>query len=121
MVRLSQSEVDAAGLSNVQLIHGGAGEGLLEPGAFDRALLVTVLGEIPRRETALQEIYGALVPGGLLSITEIFPDPHYQPRRTVRRLALAAGFQEQQAYGSWLAFTLNFCKPGGSTKEVGHA
>ena len=54
---------------------------------FDRALLVTVLGEIPDRDAALRAIFDALKPGGILSITEILRDPHYQRRTTVLRLA----------------------------------
>ncbi len=61
--------------------------------AFDRALLVTVLGEIPDRVAALREIRDSLKPGGILSITEVFPDPHYQRRATVRRLAQQAGLR----------------------------
>lgn len=77
---------------------------------FDRALLVAVLGEIPDRAAAMNALYDTLVPGGLLSVTEILPDPHFQTRRTVRRLAEGAGFQLQGTYGVWFAFTMNFRK-----------
>ncbi len=77
----------------------------------DRALLVTVLGEIPDREAALSQIFQALKPGGILSVTEIIFDPHYQSRSTVLRLASAAGFQEKAFFGNRIAFTLNFEKP----------
>jgi predicted methyltransferase len=38
---------------------------------------VSILGEIPENErmNALRELYDALKPGGIVSITEIFPDP----------------------------------------------
>jgi predicted methyltransferase len=52
----------------------------------------------------------ALKPGGRLSITEIFPDPHYQSRVTVQRLAKAAGFRLQAVHGLWYLFTANFVK-----------
>jgi ubiquinone/menaquinone biosynthesis C-methylase UbiE len=78
---------------------------------FDRAWLVTVLGEIPDRSAALQNIYRVLKAGGTLSITEILGDPHYQKRETVLRLGRAAGFEATQSWRTGLAFTQNFVKP----------
>lgn len=65
---------------------------------FDRAWLVTVLGEVPAREAALREVYKALKLGGVLSIAEVIPDPHYQNQSTVRRLAEGAGFRFDRLY-----------------------
>jgi SAM-dependent methyltransferase len=79
--------------------------------SFDRAWLVTVLGEIPDRRAALENIYRLLKPGGLLSITEILGDPHYQKRDTVLRLAQTAGFEPTQFWRTGLVFTQNFVKP----------
>jgi ubiquinone/menaquinone biosynthesis C-methylase UbiE len=103
--------VNEVGLANVRPILGGLGEGYLPANTFDRALLVTVLGEIPDPVAALREIYASLKPGGVLSLTEVLPDPHYQTRATVRRLATAAGFAVQQVYGNFLAYTINLVKP----------
>jgi ubiquinone/menaquinone biosynthesis C-methylase UbiE len=111
MLRRAQERVEAAGLGNVRFLQAGAGEGRLG-GPYDRALLVTVLGEIPEREAALQEIFDALKPGGLLSVTEVIFDPHFQSRGTISRLAAKAGFKEQAFFGNRLAFTLNLVKPG---------
>jgi len=72
---------------------------------------VTVLGEIPDRETALGEIFEALKPGGILSVTEIIFDPHFQPRGTVERLGLEAGFREKAFFGSRIAYTIHLGKP----------
>jgi predicted methyltransferase len=49
------------------------------------------------REAALVEIFQALKPGGILSVTEGFLDPHYQSREQVRHLAQPAGFVEEAA------------------------
>lgn len=111
MLERIRKRSDAAGLRNIQPIRGGIGQVEIESNSFDRALLVTVLGEIPDREAALREIYRILKPGGVLSITEIFPDPHYQTRSTVRTLCEAAGFQLAKEFGHVLAFTMNFVKP----------
>ncbi|UCF42072.1 MAG: class I SAM-dependent methyltransferase [Gemmatimonadota bacterium] len=111
MIRRIEERIAATGVGNVEPLLAGAGEGRMPRDAFDRAFLVTVLGEIVDQAAALQEIHGALRPGGLLSITEVLPDPHFQPRRRVRRLAEAAGFQLSETVGPWYAFTMNFSKP----------
>ena len=111
MLRRVQDRAHAAHLNNIRFLQAGAGEGKLGHSQYDRALLVTVLGEIPDRDTALQEIYDALKPGGLLSVTEIIVDPHFQSRDTVLRLATAIGFCEKAFFGHRFAFTLNLEKP----------
>ena len=110
MLKMLEARAVARGLSNLHMVLGGIGQGLLASNTFDRAILVTVLGEIPDRHAALREIFAALKSGGILSVTEIFPDPHYQSRNTVMRLAKAAGFHFKQRYGHWWAFTMNFEK-----------
>jgi predicted methyltransferase len=40
------------------------------------------------------EIFEALKPGGILSVTEVVFDPHFQGRSSVRELAAAVGFKE---------------------------
>jgi ubiquinone/menaquinone biosynthesis C-methylase UbiE len=69
------------------------------------------LGEIPNKTAALREIYQALKPGGILSITELFPDPHMQVPSTIRRLAQATGFVVESQMGNFPAFTMNLVKP----------
>jgi ubiquinone/menaquinone biosynthesis C-methylase UbiE len=114
MLRRAQAKAQAANLSNIRFLQAGAGQGKLERGRYDRALLVTVLGEIPDREAALREIVEALKPGGILSVTEIIFDPHFQRRSTVLRLANAVGLRQKEFFGNRLAFTLNLEKPGGA-------
>lgn len=99
-------------LTNVEAVEAGLGEGKLPEGAFDVALLITVLGEIPDKGAALREIHRALRPGGVLSITEVLPDPHYQPLARVRALAASAGFREAGIVRGWVSYTLNLGKPG---------
>lgn len=97
-------------LENV-VTHLGGLESLELRGEFDRALLVTVLGEIPRRAQAMRVLFHSLKPAGLLSITEMIPDPHYQSRASVRRIAESVGFRVEHVYGNWLAYTMNVRKP----------
>jgi len=111
MLRRAQDKAKATNLTNIKFLHAAVGEGKLEPNQSDRALLVTVLGEIPNRQSALKEIFDALKPGGILSITEIIFDPHYQRRSTILRLAAAVGFRQKSFFGNRFAFTLNLEKP----------
>jgi ubiquinone/menaquinone biosynthesis C-methylase UbiE len=101
-----------AGIANIEprLMDISAGNDL-DPESYDRAWLVTVLGEIPDKASALRNIYRALIPGGTLSITEILPDPHYQRHRTVLGLAQSTGFEPDQHWKNFLSFTQNFVKP----------
>jgi ubiquinone/menaquinone biosynthesis C-methylase UbiE len=84
-----------AGVTNIRTVRASAGEGALEKGTFDRALLVAVLGEIPadRRLAALRAIREALKPDGILYVVEGPVDPHYQTRKAVARLGAEAGFK----------------------------
>lgn len=111
MLARVQKKIDAQHAENVRLLHAGAGEGKTDPDSFDRAFLVTVLGEIPDKAAALREVYRALKPGGILSITEVLPDPDYQTPAAIRRLAQDTGFEVAAKVGNFPAFTLNLRKP----------
>lgn len=95
---------------NVECLLAGLGEGALPPQEFDRAFLVTVLGEVPDKAAALRDIYRSLRPGGVLSITEVLPDPHYQPIARLRALAEATDFHEAERWNGWVSYTLNLVK-----------
>lgn len=110
MLERLKTRADHAGVSNLTTVLGDAAQPHFPPETFDLIYLCTVLGEIPDREAALQQCYLALKSGGWLSVTEIFPDPHYQSRATVQRLAEAAGFRLQAMNGPWYFFTANFVK-----------
>jgi SAM-dependent methyltransferase len=82
----------------------------VERGYFGRALLVPVPGEISNKHETVAEIFRALRPGGILSITDLMPDPHYLSRKAVRAWRDAAGFKEVASFGTWFAFTIKFVK-----------
>ena len=115
MIERLKTRAAQAGVTNLTTILGDATQPNVPAGSFDVIYLCTVLGEIPDRKAALQQCYAALKPGGLLSITEIFPDPHYQSRATVQRLAAAAGFRLRETHGHWYFFTANFVKEATAT------
>ena len=111
MLERTRTKASDEQLENITCLHAGLGEDRLPRQAFDRAVLVTVLGEIPAQGKALAEIHQALRPGGVLSITEVIFDPHFQSRSRVRRLANDAGFREKAAFGNRIAYVLHFERP----------
>jgi len=112
MLQKLEQRVTNNNLSNVKFLLGGAGQGKIqEENSFDRAILVTVLGEISDKKGALEEIFKALKPEGILSVTEVFPDPDFQRQSIVLRLTSAVGFRLDKKYGNIFAFTMNFIKP----------
>ncbi|MCL4296763.1 MAG: methyltransferase domain-containing protein [Anaerolineae bacterium] len=110
MLERVRDKAQAEHLENIQFVQGGAGEGKLGRNHYDRALLVTVLGEIPGQKAALAEIFESLKPGGILSVTEVIADPHFQRRESVIRAANSVGFVERDFFGSRLSYTINFGK-----------
>jgi len=121
MLQRAQEKARAANLANIQFLQAGLEEGKLGNNQYHRALLVTVLGEIPNQEAAMKEIFEALKPGGILSVTEIIFDPHFQRREMVLRLASQVGFREKEFFGKSLAYTLHVEKPSrvGATVPYG--
>jgi 2-polyprenyl-3-methyl-5-hydroxy-6-metoxy-1,4-benzoquinol methylase len=111
MLQKAEQKAKAAGLDNIRFVEARSGEGKLGADLYDRALLVTVLGEIPEQEAALREVFAALRKGGILSVTEIIVDPHFQGRGKVARLAVGSGFREKEFFGNRFAFTLHLEKP----------
>lgn len=111
MLDRARKKAEDAGVKNIRFVNAGVGDGALEKDGLDRAVLVTVLGEIPDRRAAMGEIVGALKPGGVLSVTEVVFDPHFQRRSTVRAVAGEAGLREKALFGHCLAYTLLFEKP----------
>ncbi len=111
MIERLEAREKAAGITNLTTILGDATQPHVPVASFDLAFLCTTLGEIPDRSAALAQCYQTFKPGGRLSITELIPDPHYQTRFTVRRLAEEAGFRLLSIQGGWCFYTANFVKP----------
>jgi ubiquinone/menaquinone biosynthesis C-methylase UbiE len=111
MVERLRQRAEAAGLTNLTAILGDATQPVVPAERFDLVFLVTTLGEIPDRAAVLRQCFQALKPGGVLSISEMLPDPHYQSQAKVQRLAEAAGFRFDSLQGRAWLFTANFVKP----------
>lgn len=111
MLARAKTKTEAAGCTNVDFVAAALGDGSLPVKYFDRALLVTVLGEIPNRAAALAELFSVLKHGGVLAIVEVIFDPHFQTRNAVTELAVSTGFCERAFFGHSLAYVIHFEKP----------
>jgi ubiquinone/menaquinone biosynthesis C-methylase UbiE len=111
MLERLKRRAEKANVANLTSILGDATQPHVPEASFDVVVLCTVLGEVPDRAAVLKQAFRALKPGGLLSITEMFGDPHYQSRSTVQRFAEEAGFRLQSIEGKVWFFTANFVKP----------
>lgn len=111
MLDKARRRAKVAGLGNVRFMLSALGENMLPENRFDRAFLVTVLGEIPNKAAGLKEIVNSLKPGGMVSITEILPDPHYQTIQSIRKLAYQSGLIESGVFGNNFIYTINLRKP----------
>jgi ubiquinone/menaquinone biosynthesis C-methylase UbiE len=111
MLEKVKEKAQKLNLKNIKYFHAALGENKLEKNKFDKVILVTVIGEIPKREEALKEIFDSLKPSGILSVTELIFDPHFQKRSVVINLATSVGFEEKERFGNAIAYTLHFVKP----------
>ena len=99
------------GVRNVRATLGDAQQLPFDDDAFDAAVLVTVLGEIPDQEQALREVARVLRPGGRLVVGELFGDPHMVTSGRLRDRAGGAGLGFERRVGNPLAFFERFETP----------
>src|SRR5215208_2449554 len=92
MLERLQHRLEAESITNVRTLEAG-------------------LGEVRDREAAARELYSALKPGGILSVTEIFGDPDYRRPASVRHEVEPAGFELVEHFGGFPVYTLNFRRP----------
>lgn len=72
---------------------------------FDVGLLVSVLGEIPDQDATLRECHRVLRLGGMLAVTEAFPDPDYVRAAVLKRRATRAGFSVGERFSALTGYT----------------
>jgi ubiquinone/menaquinone biosynthesis C-methylase UbiE len=111
MLAIVSKRAEKNKISNISFIQGGIEDIGLPSEKYDRAVLITVLGEIPNRETAMEGLFKALKPGGILLVEETIRDPHFQTRSTVTQLADSAGFRMKEFSGNRFSFTMLLEKP----------
>ncbi len=81
-----------------------------EDESVDRILMIACLPEIPDPIRALREIKRVLKPNGLISLSEMLPDPDYPLRKTEKRWAKEAGLEFLEGFGNFFIYQLNFIK-----------
>jgi SAM-dependent methyltransferase len=82
--------------------------------AFDVVFMITVLGEVPDRATAVKEAARVLRPGARFSSTEAAGDPDRVSRAELDELAGLAGLAKAESWSGLLVQTFNYSKPAGS-------
>jgi ubiquinone/menaquinone biosynthesis C-methylase UbiE len=87
------------GLWNINPTRGDARELPYDDDAFDAAILITVLGEVPDQDAALSEVARVLRPGGRLVVGELLGDPHFVMPGSLGRRAEAAGLRVERRAG----------------------
>lgn len=106
-----QERAAQARVTNLKAVTGDAVLPHFPADTFDLVYICTALGEISDPQAAIKQCYAVLKAGGILSITEMIPDPHYQAQGKVCALAETTGFEFVRVEGSWLFYTMNFRKP----------
>jgi ubiquinone/menaquinone biosynthesis C-methylase UbiE len=90
------------------LVCGSASALPFQDGSFDRILLVTVLGEVPDRPTALRECARLLSAEGSVLIAEALPDADYIRPSVLVREATDVGLAALDRKGAWPSYTQRF-------------
>jgi ubiquinone/menaquinone biosynthesis C-methylase UbiE len=98
-------------IKNIKLIEGNAYELPFEDNSLDVVNMVAVLQEIPDRYRALHEVKRVLKPGGILAVTELFPDPDYPWKSTTIKQGEGNGFVVDKVSGNFFNYTVRFKKP----------
>ena len=111
MLARAAGKVHDSGLTNAPLVQADATLLPFADHSFDVAYFMTVLGEIPDKQAALEEVNRVLRPGGLLSVSELLPDPDYALASTTATRCREAGFHVDRQFGNFFAYTLNCRRP----------
>ena len=98
-------------LENIIAQQGDARSLPYEENAFDGAFLVTMLGEVPDQDAALQELARVIKPGGRLVVGELFGDPHWVRFAALEQRAARAGLQFERRVGGALGYFARLRSP----------
>lgn len=94
--------------AHVVPVRGDAMQLPLADRSIDIVIAVTVLGEVPSAERAIAEARRVLRSGGLLSISEHWPDPDFLAFSHVNALCHRNGLRLQARYGGLRNYTATF-------------
>ena len=108
MLAAVMERVRRAGLDNVFAQQANATSLPYSDETFDAAFMSAVLGEIPDRRSALQELHRVLKPTGRLVIAEILIDPDYISLTRLKSEVTRAGFKFERSIGTPVAYAARF-------------
>jgi ubiquinone/menaquinone biosynthesis C-methylase UbiE len=111
MLGLAIERLKKVGLTNFTAISGLAEDLPFADNTFDVVFMVTVLGEVPDRASAVKEAARVLRSEGLFSVTEAAGDPDCVPFSELDALARAAGLELADRWHGILVKTSNYKKP----------
>ncbi len=107
--KLSQPEYK--NITNIKMIESSAYDLPFDDNSLDLVLMVTVFGEIPDHNKALKEIKRVLKPSGILAISELFLDPDYLLKSSIKKIGEQVGFKLDNISGSFWNYTIKFKFP----------
>lgn len=113
MVSLARERVGRAGGTGAGRVSATCGDAVGLPyrdGAFDAAVLVTVLGEVPDPPAALGELARVLRRRGRLVISETRLDADFVTADELERQVVTAGFVPEARYGPPWHYTATFLR-----------
>ena len=76
--------------------------------------MVAVLGEIPDKDRAIEDLKRTLGSRAALSITEFLPDPHCAMKGSIEKLAERHGLQVTGYMGNFFSYTVNLHRQASS-------
>ena len=101
-------EAAKKGLSNLRPQQGDARKLPYHSDSLDGAFLITVLGEIPDGDRALEELRRVVRPGGRVVFGEVVLDPHVVTLGKLRERCEAAGMRYERHTGNALGYFARF-------------
>ena len=110
MLERAKQKLQKAGVQNVGYTKGNAATIPFPGSSFDVVFLVAVLGELNKRGEFLREAHRVIKPGGILSISEHYPDPDFSSLGEVKTVVEEHGFKLVSNYGKSWSYTANFRK-----------
>jgi ubiquinone/menaquinone biosynthesis C-methylase UbiE len=111
MLKMAAQRLERHGVVNFTMVLGLADSLPFTNSTFDVVFMITVLGEVPDRATAIKEAARVLRPGGRFSSTEAAGDPDRVNRTELDELAALAGLAKAEIYSGLLVKTFNYNKP----------
>ena len=108
MLDHTMREAAKKGLGNLRPEQGDARTLPYHSDSLDGAFLVTVLGEIPDGDRALDELRRVVRPGGRVVFGEVVIDPHVVTLGNLRTRCESAGMRYDRAVGNALGYFARF-------------